>query len=130
MQQDFAPIFPRSVSRGKFRLPLTHEGTEALGLRADRLYQQCPLIDAERASLIKAYSGLKTVDRSTAAEYVGRPLDATHPLPLEPWRGDGIVGEIIRHNVSYCERVRAFVEALEKKYGLSPVTHLQADDGL
>lgn len=125
MQQDFTPVFPRSISGKQFRLPLTHERIEGIGLRADRAYQQFSLTDAERSSLIKAYSGLKAVDRSIAADHVGDIFAVSPTLPLEPWKGDGISGEVISHNVLYCERVRVFIDALERKYLRSMPTAAQ-----
>lgn len=127
--QDFTPQFPRSISGGRFRPPLTHEGIEALGSRVDRAYCQFPLTDTERACLIKAYGNLKIVDRSIAANHVGMSLPTLNALPPEPWRGDGTRGEIISHNVFYCERVRAFIEAVERKYLRLPTSPLRAGDG-
>lgn len=131
MQNDFTPQFPRSVSGGKYRFPLTHATTEAIGLRADKAYRDFPLTDVERAQLLKAYKGVEVVDRAIPDYFEDMPVEATKPWPIEPYRGGGMVGNILDHNAGYLERVRAFLDALERKYHHQmSVAHLQSDDRL
>lgn len=131
MQDNFAPQFPRSVSGGKYRLPLTHSTTEAIGLRADKAYREFSLTDAERAQLLKAYKGVEVVDKSIPYYFENMPVEATKPWPIEPYRGGGLVRSIHEHNAGYLERVRAFIGALERRYYQPmPVALLRSDDRL
>lgn len=145
--QDFTPLFPRSISGGKFRLPLTCIAVENIGKRADRAYRELHLTEAERVSLIKVYDGLMTVDRSVAARAsilktcggrkeldlsadISRWPRSSQIQPAEPWRGSGALGEIFDHNVGYLERVQAFIEALERKYAPIPAVPVSSEDDI
>lgn len=127
---DYNPQFPRSISGGKYRLPLTHPEVEALGHRADRAYREFPLAERERALLLKAYAGLSRVDRFFASAYEGRPLPPSSIRPPEPWSRGVILDRPHEIKAGYVERVRAYVEAIEQKYSLAAMPPALADDDI
>ncbi|GLS30561.1 hypothetical protein SAMN04488498_103122 [Mesorhizobium albiziae] len=116
MKSDYTPKFPRSISAGDYRLPLDHPDVEAVGRRADRLYQTAPLSDDERGLLIKKYAGLEDADRFLSGWLHDRLLPETNLRPQRPWSGGGVVGAVTEHHVGFVARAREYIEKLERRH--------------
>ncbi len=134
MQQDFAPVFPRSVSGRNYRPPLNHPDIEALGQRMDAAYQLFPLSEATRAVLLKTYDGLKkgSVDCPLVAEFTERTGKKVIIRPAAPWRATPheVGVNMHEHNAGFVERVREFLDALDSKYTSSRTAPALASDDI
>lgn len=118
MLKEYTPIYPRSVSGKKYRLPLNHPQIEAIAARADAVYRGT-LTDHERGTLLKLYRHLKHTGRSIYRREGEKSLPKTEVRPKSlNVKASDLVGcgpwEI---EAGFIWRISEYVERLERKYG-------------
>ena len=116
---NYAPIFPRSVSGGDYRVPFDHAAVEKVGARMDRLYREVALNDYERGQLIKHHSRLAHVDRwlLRGEELNVLPRTVLTKPAVPP--AEGVLGEVVSGNFAFLQRIADYVTQLEVKYGIA-----------
>lgn len=75
MNEFYTPIFPRTISGKKYRLPLNDFRLEGIAGRMDALYSAADLSNYERGRLIKLYWKLERADRIASDPKFRREVD-------------------------------------------------------
>lgn len=106
--------YPRSVSKGKYRLPLDHPDCEQLGEDMEKVYQSFSISDTERSRLIKSYTELVLIDKLYANSFMDYAIPA---VSMRPCRIDYASTDCTRleHAAGYFWRVREYLSDLQLK---------------
>lgn len=119
---NYTPAFPRSISGGKYRLPLDHHHAEAVAARFDRIYREINVSAVERGVLLREYQRLQQIDHwFMVAERAGGgryPPESLPGRPLPPPKNPTSWLKAFNMSHAYLSRIAIYLSQLERKYGL------------